>query len=82
MYIPVALGDVSLVTVAITVTLNGVDSDSPVSTNVTVNIPSDSNAEYLDSSNPTQATRKESKQNILEQQINQCLNALHYQTKK
>ena len=66
MYIPVALGDVSLVTVAITVTLNGVDSDSPVSTNVTVNIPSDSNAEYLDSLNPTQATRKESKQNILE----------------
>ena len=55
--VPVALGDVSLVPVAITVTLNDVDSDSPVSTNVTVNIPSDSIAEYLDPLNPTQVTK-------------------------
>ena len=46
-----------LVILAMTVTLNGVKGDSPVSSNVAVNIPSDSSAEYLDSLNPTQATK-------------------------
>ena len=42
-----------------TVTLNGVNCDSPVSSNVAVNTPSDSSAEYLDSLNPIQATKFE-----------------------
>ena len=56
MYIPVALGRISLVALTMTVTLNDVDCDSPVSTNVTFIDPLDSSAEYLDALNPTQAT--------------------------
>ena len=55
--VPVALGIILLVTLVMTITLNDVDSDSPVSTNVAVNIPSDSIAEYLDPPNPTQVTK-------------------------
>jgi len=39
------------------ITLNDVNCDTPVNTNVTVNNPSDSSAEYLDALNPTQATK-------------------------
>ena len=58
-YIPVALGDISFVTFAMTVTLNGICCDMPVNTNVTtvVNNPSDSGVEYLESLNPTQLTK-------------------------
>ena len=49
----------SLVALAITVTLNGVDCNSPVSNNVAVNTPSDSSAEYLESLNPTQVPKFE-----------------------
>ena len=47
-----------------TITLNGVNCDSPVSTNVAVNNPSDSSAEYLDPLNPTQATKFEALQQV------------------
>ena len=61
-HLPIALGDISLVAVAMTVTLNDVNSDSPVSTSVAVSTPSDSSAEYLCSLNPTQATKIEPRQ--------------------
>ena len=57
MYVPAALGDISSVTLAMTVTLNGICCDMPVNTNVAVNNPSDSIAEYLELLNPTQATK-------------------------
>ena len=56
MTLPVALGDISSVTLAMTVTLNGICCDVPVNTNVAVNNPPDSSAEYLESLNPTQVT--------------------------
>ena len=40
-----------------TITLNDVNCDTPVNTNVAVTNPSDSSAEYLVSLNPTQATK-------------------------
>ena len=46
-------------TLGTTVTLNDVNGDCPVSTNVAVNNPSDSSAEYLCSLNPTQVTKIE-----------------------
>ena len=49
----------SLMELAITVTLKGVDCDSPVSNKVAVSIPSDSSAEYLELLNPTQVTKFE-----------------------
>ena len=63
-YIPVTLGDlvaltdISFVTFAMTVTLNGICCDMPFNANVTtvVNNPSDSSVEYLESLNPTQVT--------------------------
>ena len=57
MYIPVALGNISVVALGMTVTLNDANCDSPVSTNVTFINPSDSSAEYLVTLNPTQATK-------------------------
>ena len=57
MYIPVALGNISLVTLTMTVTLNDVNCGFPVNTNVTLIDPSDSSAEYLDALNPTQVTK-------------------------
>ena len=42
-----------------TVTLNDVNSDPPVSTNIAVSNPLGSSAEYLCSLNPTQATKIE-----------------------
>jgi len=59
MQLPVALGCKSLLTSAMTITLNDVNCGTPVNTNVAVNNPSDSSAEYLVSLNPTQATRIE-----------------------
>ena len=44
-------------TLAITVTLNDVNNDPPVSTNVAVSNPLGSSAEYLCSLNPTQTTK-------------------------
>ena len=57
MYIPVALGNISVVALGMTVTLNDANRDLPVSTNVTFIDPSDSSAEYLVSLNPTQTTK-------------------------
>ena len=57
MYIPVALGNISVVALGMTVTLNDANCDFPVSTNVTIIDPSDSSAEYLVTLNPTQATK-------------------------
>jgi len=56
-YVPVALGAISLLTSAMTMTLNDANCDTPVNTNVAVNNPSDSIAEYLVALNPTQATK-------------------------
>ena len=57
-YVPVALGVISLVTLAMTTTSTGICWGFPDNFNITFKKPSDSNAEYLDWVNSTQESKK------------------------
>ena len=56
-WIPVALGRISLVTLAMTITSKGTRCSLPANANVTVKNPLDSRVEYLDWLNPMQEAK-------------------------